>query len=399
MRIALVYDCVHPPSVGGAERWLRALAEDLARDHQVTYITRRQWAAGERPIEGVRCVAVAPGGSLTTAAGRRRVLPPLALAAGVFGHMLRHRRDYDVVHCLSYPYLPLLGVRAGLAGPGGPALVVEWLECLTPEYWRWYAGRLGGAVGRLAQWLCVRATPVAICFSEHTERRLRAAGLQAPVHRLGGLWQAEPPGASEASPAPPGTGAEPLRPPFLLFAGRHVPDKQVTAIPAALALARGSRPDLRAVIVGDGPSRPAVKAEVERLGLEQAVDLPGFVSRERLHAMMGAAACVLAPSRRDGHGMVVAEAAATGTPVIAVAGADTALPELIEEGVNGTVSPSAAPEELASAIGRVLDGGEVLRANTSGWWARNRDLLSAGESIARVRRLYDAELSAGRASL
>src|SRR5688572_20074257 len=104
-----------PPSVGGAEHWLRVVAEELRRDHDVAYITRRQWR-GEGPIAGVRCVAVAPGGPLTTADGRRRLLPPLVFGAGVLVHLLRHRGAYDVVHCLSYPYVPVLSARLALAG-------------------------------------------------------------------------------------------------------------------------------------------------------------------------------------------------------------------------------------------------------------------------------------------
>ena len=388
VRIALVYDCIHPPSVGGAERWLRALALDLARDHDVTYLTRRQWSAGEDPIPGVRCIALSPGGSLTDAAGRRRLLSPLAFGAGVLVHLLRHRRRYDVVHCLSYPYLSVLAARLALAGGARRSLVVEWLECLTPGYWRSYAGRVGGAAGRLIQWLCVRATPLAVCFSEHSRRRLLESGLRAPAHVLGGLWEPE-------SELPPPSAARPETP-FILFAGRHVPDKRVTAIPAATALARAWHPDLHAVVVGDGPLRPEVGRRARELGLNGVVELPGFVARERLAELMHAAACVVAPSRRDGHGMVVAEAAAAGTPVVGVAGPDSAVSELIEEGVNGAVSPSAEPGDLAAAIDRVLAGGPELRAHTTAWWQGNRERLSAAGSIARLRRLYAERVSEAR---
>lgn len=385
MRIALVYDCIDPPSVGGAERWLRILAEDLARDHDVTYITRRQWAAGEEPIAGVRCVAVSPGGPLTTPSGRRRLLPPVAFAGGVLVHLLRHRGRYDVVHCLSYPYLSVLGARTALAGRRAPALVIEWLECLTADYWRAYGGRVGGALGRLVQRACVRATPLAICFSGHTEARLRAEGLRAPVHRLGGLW--EPGGSNGSRP--------PAEPPFLLFAGRHVPDKRVTTVPAALAHARSRRPDLRAVIAGDGPLRPSVEQEVRRLGLEDGVELPGFVSAARLEELLATAACVIVPSRRDGHGMVAAEAAAVGTPVVAVPSPDSAVAELIEEGVNGTLAAGSGAEQVAAAIERVLTAGPGLRERTAAWWEANRERLSAAASVKRVRRIYEEQVSAG----
>ena len=60
MRICLVYDCLFPWTVGGAERWTRNVGEALtAEGHEVTYLTRRQWAPGEEPdIPGIRVVAV-----------------------------------------------------------------------------------------------------------------------------------------------------------------------------------------------------------------------------------------------------------------------------------------------------------------------------------------------------
>ena len=60
MRICLVYDCLYPWTVGGAERWMRDLAERLVADgHEVTYLTRLQWDSGDAPdIPGVRVVAV-----------------------------------------------------------------------------------------------------------------------------------------------------------------------------------------------------------------------------------------------------------------------------------------------------------------------------------------------------
>ena len=49
MRICIVYDCLFPYTVGGAERWYRNLAERLAAEgHEVTYLTLRQWERGER---------------------------------------------------------------------------------------------------------------------------------------------------------------------------------------------------------------------------------------------------------------------------------------------------------------------------------------------------------------
>src|SRR4051794_6934848 len=95
LRVCVVYDCLFPYTVGGAERWYRNLSERLAGDgHEVTYLTLRQWAPGEEPeIDGVRVLAVGPRMPMY-AGGRRRVLPPVVFGLGVLRHLVAHGRTY-----------------------------------------------------------------------------------------------------------------------------------------------------------------------------------------------------------------------------------------------------------------------------------------------------------------
>ncbi len=115
MRVCLIYDCLFPHTVGGAERWYRSLAERLVADgHEVTYVTRRQWPRGERADidPRVRVVAVTPRMELYTQDGRRRILPPLVFGAGVLWHLLRKGGRYEAVHTCSFPYFSLLAAAA-----------------------------------------------------------------------------------------------------------------------------------------------------------------------------------------------------------------------------------------------------------------------------------------------
>ena len=123
MRICLVYDCLFPHTVGGAERWYRNLAERLAADgHEVTYLTLRQWDRGVDPgVNGVDVRVVGPRMRLYSGSGRRRMLPPLVFGAGVLWHLLRHGRRYDVVHTCSFPYFSLLAAAIGTQAPALPA--------------------------------------------------------------------------------------------------------------------------------------------------------------------------------------------------------------------------------------------------------------------------------------
>jgi len=72
MRICLVYDCLYPYTVGGAERWYRNLALRL-RDagHEVTYLTLRQWDGELDDLQGIDVRVVGPRMALYTGDRRR----------------------------------------------------------------------------------------------------------------------------------------------------------------------------------------------------------------------------------------------------------------------------------------------------------------------------------------
>ncbi len=374
MRICLVYDCLYPWTVGGAERWLRALAEALVEEgHEVTYLTRLQWGAEDVPaIPGVRVVAVSRADALYGEDGNRRVGPPLRFGRGVLGHLLRN--DYDVVHTCAFPYFSLLAAGLARTRP----LFVDWFEVWSADYWRGYLGGPGGFAGWAVQKACARVPQQAFTFSSLHAERLRALGLRGEAIRLGGLYA----GSVEAAEV------EVEREPLVVFAGRHIPEKRVTAIPAAMALARERVPELRALVLGDGPEHAAVLAAITEAGVGDCVSAPGFVSPEEVGAAIGSAACLLLPSQREGYGLVVIEAAAAGTPSVVALGEDNAAVELVEPGVNGVVASSDAPADLADAIVTAVQGGPALRASTAEWFAAHAEELSVRHSLQQVVAAY-----------
>jgi glycosyltransferase involved in cell wall biosynthesis len=381
MRVCVVYDCLFPHTVGGAERWYRDLAERLAADgdHEVTYLTLRQWdrrGAGAEIDPRVRVVTAGPRMALYTAGGRRRILPPLVFGAGVFLHLLRHGRRYDVVHTCAFPYFSLLAAAA-LRPLRGYELIADWFEVWSRSYWRGYLGGAGGRAGELVQRLCARVRQRAFCFSELHAQRLREEGLRGEVTVLRGLYA----GAREPLQARPAD-------PVVLFAGRLIPEKQVTLGVAAMALAVRRIEGLRGIFLGDGPERAALDAAIAEHGLQDVVSAPGFAPTETLEAEMRRALCVLLPSRREGYGLVVVEAAARATPSVVVAGEDNAATELIEEDVNGAIAPRADPQALADAIVRVHKGGTALRESTARWYAQHAEELSLEHSLQTVLESY-----------
>ncbi len=379
VRICVVYDCLFPYTVGGAERWYRNLAERLAAEgHDVTYLTLRQWDRGQ-PLdidERVRVVTAGPRMALYTDSGRRRILPPLTFGLGVLLHLLRRGRSYDVVHTCSFPYFSLLA--AALVRPLRRFdLVVDWFEVWSASYWRDYLGGLGGRIGALVQTLCARVPQRAYCFSALHAARLRGEGLRGSVTVLRGLY------AESSTPATP-READPV----VLFAGRLIPEKQATLGVAAIALARRQIPELSGEFLGDGPERAALERAIAEHRLEGVVAARGFTDAATVDAEMRRALCLMLPSRREGYGMVVVEAAARATPSVVIAGEDNAAGELIVEGLNGTVAPCSDPQALADAIVRVHRAGFALRESTARWFAESSAALSLETSLRAVLAGY-----------
>jgi glycosyltransferase involved in cell wall biosynthesis len=377
MRICVVYDCLYPYTVGGAERWYRSLAERLAREgHEVTYLTLRHWEPDASPdLVGVAVHAV--GGRMSLyAKGRRRIVPPLVFGQGVLRHLLRNGKKYDVVHIASFPYFSLLAA-ALVQRRRGYRLVVDWFEVWSAGYWREYLGPLGGRIGWSVQWLCLKVKQRSFCFSRLHARRLREYGLRGDVAVLRGLYDGD-----QAASSP--RAVEPL----VVFAGRHIREKRVLAVVPAIARARAEIPELRGLILGDGPDRGRVLEQVGEYALSGSVEVPGFVPEECVDRALRAAACLVLPSRREGYGLVVVEAAARGTPSLVVAGPDNAAVELIEDGVNGLVARSASAEDLGAAIVRSCRAGLPFRESTAAWFERESRNLALETSLRAVVSAY-----------
>jgi len=388
MRICIIYDCLFPWTIGGAERWYRNLAEELAAaGHDVTYLTLRQWGNDDlQPLAGLKVIAVGPSMPLYED-GKRRILPPLRFGLGVFWHLVRHRNAYDWVHTASFPYFSVLA--AGLVRPFARfRIAVDWHEVWSRNYWREYLGA-AGFVGWTVQLLCARVPQLAYAFSELHRKRVREMGVSGDVTLLTGEYAGgkHEPRASAA------------RPPTIVYAGRFISEKRLTLLVDALALAMRRDPEIRASLYGDGPDFRTVRDRVDALGLPDRIRLPGFVSAEEIDDAMSSATAIVQPSAREGYGMIVVEASARGIPVVVVAGEDNAATELVDDGRNGFTVTAPEPALLADAINSCIAGGDALRAATRQWYRENEKRLSLSHSLERVVADYSSAAQLARPSV
>lgn len=138
--------------------------------------------------------------------------------------------------------------------------------------------------------------------------------------------------------------------PLISIVGRLVPVKNHALFLQAAARVRQMRPEARFAIVGDGELRASLEAQVDALGLRDAVTFTGW-QRDVLPVYADSDVLVIS-SVNEGTPFTVIEALAAGCPVVATAVGG--LPEFLAGGKLGALVPCGEAEPLAAAIAATL---------------------------------------------
>ncbi|MDE8349357.1 MAG: glycosyltransferase [Acidocella sp.] len=190
--------------------------------------------------------------------------------------------------------------------------------------------------------------------------------------------------------------------PLILSVGRLVPKKGFVDLIAACAILRSAHIPFRLRIVGAGPLKATLDAQIESLGLRDTVTLAGSMTQAGLVSLYRQADLfALAPrieenGDRDGIPNVIAEAMACSVPVIAtdVSG----IPEMVRHEETGLLVPPRDAVALAGAIQRLLQDRELsarLTANGRALLEREFDLWTTTRALHRLIGCQDCEVPGG----
>jgi glycosyltransferase involved in cell wall biosynthesis len=262
----------------------------------------------------------------------------------------------DIVHAHSS--------KAGALGRLAAALAGVPIRVFTVHGWAF--GAYGGLQGRCYLWLerwLSRLTTSVVCVA-------------AAVRELGLTARACDPGQSVViHNAVDVTSFAPIRrrsdPPRIISVGRFAFPKDFSTLASALARIQ---PDYRAVLVGDGPDLPQVRAALGRQGLAPRVELLG--ARRDVHDLLAASDVFVLSSRSEGFPVSILEAMAAGLPVVASDVGGVA--EAVVDGETGLIVPAGDAAALAGALERLLEDPGLRRR----FGERGRE---------RARRLFDVE--------
>jgi glycosyltransferase involved in cell wall biosynthesis len=224
----------------------------------------------------------------------------------------------------------------------------------------------------------------------------RADGIVAVSHAVGDYLRAVVPGAGpriavvynpvvdEELPrlAAEATGDDWLdggRHRVVVAVGRLTPAKRLHLVIDAFAILSRRDPNLRLVIVGEGPLRPALEAQIVRSGLEGIARLVGHQANPI--AYMSRAQVLAHAAETESFGNVIVEALASGTPVACLEASGGSDETFTEAPLGWRVADQTAAA-LASAILQAMtgpDAGDARREHASRFSASANDL-----AIARV---------------
>jgi glycosyltransferase involved in cell wall biosynthesis len=306
---------------GGAERLLAQLATALTRrGHEVVFVVDTESSENAVFLDAsVRQVRLGPShlaAVFKLSRLLREIKPDVSLSA-LSGQNLKHMLAASLAGRLSRAVQSYHGFFEG-----EPRLLSRLSYLLTP--------------------LSSRLMTKTICVSD-TLREELLGRFHASADRTERIYNGVPSLQERGRAAQPRDETYPI----VLACGRLSQDKNHAFL--VRAFARLQHPNARLVILGEGPQRGTIEAEIARLNLSDRVSLPGYVDLATWYAQ---GSCFAMTSTRETFGLVLVEALAAGLPVVTTAsgGPD----EVLENGRYGRIVAQGDERAFAAALDAAL---------------------------------------------
>lgn len=331
MRIALITRR-YPPLIGGAEKVLSYLAPELAEQGaDITVLTARFGEAASLPE---REVLPTSRGSLEIV--RLATSPLRFVGTWLYMRNLRHqleRNPPDVAYVSMLKHDAYVAVAAGRRAGFPVVLRPEGAGATGDLAWQSW-GRFGRIIGRRC-----RQADALVAISKAVRQELIQNGYDAS--RIVDLPNGVPVPSQLWNRRDSWRDA-----PRAAFVGRLAPEKGLDVLLDAWPIVRRRHPAARLVLIGEGPMRPSLDGQAERLGIRGAVEFTGRVD-DATPLIRGCDLFVL-PSREEGMSIALLEAMALGIPLVA-----SAIPgnrKLVIDRKHGRLAPPDDPRSLAETI-------------------------------------------------
>jgi glycosyltransferase involved in cell wall biosynthesis len=331
---------------------------------------RQRQSPNEETLDGVRHLHRGPRIANPPS---RPLVAMLRFMLTAFWHVLTHR--YDVIDCQTYAPLPAV-----------------WLACLLSRQ------RMVATIHNV--W-CGSGTGILASSIRTAVVALEAVLYRIPYHRILTVSEssatalarrgARPdrvrvvPNGIVLPPPPPATDAT-SRVYDAVFVGRLVGLKRIDHVIECLERLSGEGILRRAAIVGEGPLFESARTQADVAGLGARVEFPGGLPNPQVLEVVQSSRIYLHASVSEGFPVVMVEAMACGTPVVAydILG----VREVVENGRDGILVPCLDVEALAEAAGRLLRDPEARQRMADAGREKVERSLTLDAMTARVEAVY-----------
>jgi glycosyltransferase involved in cell wall biosynthesis len=383
MKIAYIYDVVHPYVAGGVQKRIWELSRRLAhKGHQVTIFGMKHWEGDDIVFnKDVRLWGVCPPQPLFVN-GHRSVRESLYFACRVLPPLLKER--FDIIDCQNFPYFPCFSA-AFHSITRRSRLIITWHE-IWDNYWFDYLGR-SGIFGKLVERATTRLARVNAVGTLHNKDRLIAIGARQDrisLVPIGGI------SLSDVENIPPAVDRTEI-----IFVGRLIKAKGVDTLLHSIASLKANSIAASLTIIGDGSERSSLEVLSRELGIHDQVRFLGRIEDDaRVISLMKSARIFVYPAMPEGSWSVsIIEANACGLPAVSVRSGKLGTNEVVTDGCNGLLVAEQSAEAIADKL-RLLLEHESLRAELAQKalvFAREQDWDIVAE---KVEILYSQVMSA-----
>jgi glycosyltransferase involved in cell wall biosynthesis len=284
-------------------------------------------------------------------------------------------RKYDVIEADHMPYLQIMPLRI-VAWIKRVPLVITWHEVWGGDGWRTYIGRMGFAAA-LVERVCIHLPDRIVVVAPGTAEKLVALGAKREKIDL----VPNPLDIDELFT----TVADPYAP-ELLFVGRLIDHKQANLAIEATRILVDRHRDVHLGVVGVGPEESRLRTQVAESGLDDRVTFYGEVEEQtELWSLIRGSRVLLAPSVREGFGLVVAESLALGTPAVCAVHPENESSKLVNP-ETGSLVPAFNAQALADAAEHWLSF-DSDRLNRISIFLSEHEELTVGNLSASYARI------------
>lgn len=281
------------------------------------------------------------------------------------------RNDFDIIHAHSHLFFST-NICALVSRLGSSPLVITNHGFLSQTAPMWLQSFY---IPTIAKWTLNSADAI-ICYTEHEKSILEELGIQSDkisVIHNGIDIEVFVPYDKERDKN------------LILWIGRFTPGKGVEYLIDGFNILVKERPDLKLLMIGDGPSKEYIKQKILKLGLDEKIIMKEFVPNQEILPIYQNSSVFVLPSIDEGVPRTILEAMACGIPVVC-----TELPQLVDivKGCGITV-PKRDPIAIYEAISKILSDKDLFRKLSENGRKNVVDNYSWEDTVTRTISLYE----------